>query len=137
MCRLSPPAVTQQGLLSPLPTCPTCLPAPLLAVQPAYQAVPGRLIIKMGPNYVSAMGTDSHGLRFDRPAGPRGAAVYTITDGKTVSQKLAEMADNPGEAAGRVVPFVLHTHSDCMIQPESVCCNLTAAHRLPALTCSL
>lgn len=63
--------------------------------QPAYQAVPGRLIIKMDPNYVSAMDTDSQGLRFARPAGPRGAAVYTITDGKTVAQKLAEMADNP------------------------------------------
>lgn len=76
---------------------PTCLPFPPPHQQPAYQAVPGRLIIKMDPNYVSAMDTDSQGLRFARPAGPRGAAVYTITDGKTVAQKLAEMADNPGE----------------------------------------
>ncbi|KAL4457752.1 hypothetical protein ABPG75_012617 [Micractinium tetrahymenae] len=63
--------------------------------EPAYQTVPGRLIIKMDPNFVSAMDTNSHGLRFARPAGSQGAALYTITDGKSVAQKLAEMADNP------------------------------------------
>ena len=42
------------------------------------------------------MDDGSNGLRFDRPTGLPNAAVYSITDGKSVQEKMEEMNSHPG-----------------------------------------
>lgn len=78
--------------ISPRPS-----PAPAsLPLQPSYQQLPGRLILKLRPDVVAAMDDGSNGLRFDRPTGLPNAAVYSITDGKSVQEKMEEMNSHPG-----------------------------------------
>lgn len=95
--------------------------------------MPGRLIIKMDPNYVSAMDTNRHGLRWARPAGPQGAAVYTITDGKSVAEKLAEMANNPGEAAELAGWLATCEHAPCSPSHCQLPCSIWAPTPPPPL----
>ena len=52
--------------------------------------------MKLRPDVVAAMDDGSNGLRFDRPTGLPNAAVYSITDGKSVQEKMEEMNSHPG-----------------------------------------
>lgn len=81
-----------------LPPTGPLRPAPLVP-QPAFQEVPGRLIIQPQEDSVQVMDAEANGLRYVRPAGA-GAAVYRIVDGSDNAAKLAELRRHKGALGG-------------------------------------
>ena len=90
------------------PACDPPLRLSHCALQGPYQAVPGRLIVKLRPDIVAAMEDGSHGLRYARQTGLPNAAVYNILDGTDVEAKAAQITALPGRRCGCIhCPWVV------------------------------